>query len=344
MENSPVILKDKSRWIHGLDSIRFVLAFIVMLGHMPNPSNSIKYQHNLFIKSLMNLKGVMFCGPAAVITFFILSGFVIHFPNRNKESFDIKSYLVRRVFRIGLPLLVVVLIGNYFNLFNEIPIWSLYCELFYYALYPLLFKLKLSWYKQFVITFIISYAVIFSFNFDTLLSFIHQRNINYKPEYWELGVLLTTVIGLPCWLLGVVLASKVDHINYKVRFRTLVYYRVLIYLISCLLLVATFHFHLGYIFTLNIFALIAVKWIEKEIIYYKTHDYSRILEYMGRFSYSLYLWHKIIFVWLGLLALNSLVAYPIYFLLTVAIAYILYLVIEYPSHKAAVFFSGLIKK
>jgi peptidoglycan/LPS O-acetylase OafA/YrhL len=343
MENPVSELSEKSKWIHGLDSLRIVLAIIVMLGHMPGTIlNALKQNHFTFIS-------VMFCGPAAVIAFFILSGFVIHFPNRNKKTFDVKSYLIRRILRISLPLIVVVIVGSYFNLANTIPIWSLYCELIYYILYPLIFRVKLSWQTKFIISFIIAYAIIISLNFGSLLSFVHQRDINFKREYWELNnTFLTAIIGLPSWLLGVNIADKLDSYNRKVSFRNLILYRLAVYIVSSALLVAAFHLHLSYMLSLNIFALLAVVWIKKEIIYYRSNKYSQVLEYMGRFSYTLYLWHRIIFAGVSLLlsglVINVVPAYLAYPVLAMIFSYILYILVEYPSHKAAVALSKLVKK
>jgi len=73
--------------IKGLDSIRFLLAFTVLVGHMGLQFPDFSKLNNVYIINFLKLFGLIFNGPAAVIIFFILSGFVIHYPfvvNNNK--------------------------------------------------------------------------------------------------------------------------------------------------------------------------------------------------------------------------------------------------------------------
>jgi len=70
--------------VHGLDSLRAVLAFAVVLSHnglfplSPNPGSSAGI--GAIAKALY---GTSVNGAAAVIAFFVISGFCIHFPYRN---------------------------------------------------------------------------------------------------------------------------------------------------------------------------------------------------------------------------------------------------------------------
>ncbi|MEO6520478.1 MAG: acyltransferase family protein [Mucilaginibacter sp.] len=325
----------KYKWISGLDSIRFILALIVLLSHYPNPFLSFKDSHSLFLRIIPSISNVFYNGAAAVITFFIISGFVIHYPNRNKTSLNVVSFLIRRVIRIGIPLIIVELIGIYYKHQDLIPIWSLYCELIYYICYPLLFMIKISWTRKFQISFVIGLIIAVAFNYQSILSAFYHRDINYMGDYWYLGTLLTAVLGLPCWLLGVLLAERIDSLDYEISFITIMKYRIGVLFISIILLIVMFHFYISYIFTFNIFALLLVKWLEKEIVYYKTHNCSRILEYMGKFSYSLYLTHGLLRIFISLLIPYELATYLVYIVLAIFISYIIYLLIEYPSHKIA---------
>ena len=79
--------------IEGLDSIRFVLAFIVLVGHMGLPLPDFAYFDSVYLINLLKLFGLIFNGPAAGIIFFILSGFVIHYPFiENYNKFNIKKF------------------------------------------------------------------------------------------------------------------------------------------------------------------------------------------------------------------------------------------------------------
>lgn len=339
MNNQPITAGSKNNWIYGLDSIRFVLALIVLLSHLPNTFVNSATHKSTISQILITINHQMFCGPAAVITFFILSGFVIHFPNRHKEKFDVASYLVRRIFRIGIPLLIVVLIAIHFNLFNRVPVWSLYCELFYYVIYPVLFWIKVSWRKKLIVSFVVAFVIVISLDVNIFTAILTHSNNGYKFELWELGVLPTFFIGLPAWLIGVVLANKIDTLQYEVKFKSLLFYRFLVYSTSCALLVAAFHFHISYIISLNIFALFAVKWIEKEIVYYRNHNTNRIFEFLGRISYSIYLIHGLLITFLSLYIVHKAWSYPLYVLIPILISLILYYLVELPSHKLALYLS-----
>jgi peptidoglycan/LPS O-acetylase OafA/YrhL len=108
-------------------------------------------------------------GKEAVVVFFLLSGFVIHYSNKNSESF--KTYFIKRFRRIYGPVLIVFFLsvvlyyynnssfsgisglefignllmlqdfkgsqpGNWFNCFlGNSPLWSLSYEWWFYMLY-----------------------------------------------------------------------------------------------------------------------------------------------------------------------------------------------------------------
>ena len=137
-------------WVKGLDSLRFILAFIVLLSHYPNPYVIyLKSLNNFILNYLGSIVDSGFCGVGAVIAFFVLSGFVIHLPN-TKEFKNVYSYFTRRYIRIGAPLLIIGLLSLRLNCFEAIPIWSLYCEIIYYTIYPLLYwVVKNKWFKIF---------------------------------------------------------------------------------------------------------------------------------------------------------------------------------------------------
>src|SRR5437763_1136751 len=125
-----------SNWVNGLDSLRFILALIVLLSHLTNPwAATLKNLHLILMKVLISFLSVSFCVVGTIIGFYIISGFVIQYPNKT-EITNVKKFLIRRWLRIGLPLLVISYIGIRINHFDFIPIWSLYCELIYYTIYP----------------------------------------------------------------------------------------------------------------------------------------------------------------------------------------------------------------
>ncbi len=323
-----------NKWFYGVDSIRFALAFIVMLSHFDNLyAAALKHSSHLLARYAGYFLANAFDGTSAVIAFFIISGFVIHYPNKNGIP-NLAAFWIRRFLRILIPLAIILLIGTKFGHPEKTVVWSLYCELIYYALYPFLAMIAINWKTKFIIAYIAAGAAICIFARYDIVALFKQTNINYSGYYWQLNWFLTWLIGLPCWLLGVLIAEKTDKLK-QVSFKSVMLYRVLVYMISCFCCIGKFHLHISYILSMNIFALLLYKWIQTEIVYYKHHEPNRLLEKMGKFSYSLYLCHPLLYVILGLFITYNLVTYPIFILLTIMLSYCFYLTVEKPAHIIA---------
>ena len=331
-------MNNNKNWVNGMDSLRFVLALIVLLSHLENPYvAALKASNTLIGKLLAGFLANAFSGIAAVIAFIIISGFVVHFPVKDKPL-DVRKFLIRRWIRIGIPLMVLASVAIYNHKFSLIPIWSLYCELMYYTLYPFLRSIKLSWTMKLKIAYLIQVLIILILCQNDIKSLIYQQDINYFATYWQTGELITWLIGLPVWLLGVVIAEKIGPLSIKLKnitFIELTLYRLAIFTTSVILHVLKFHFFLSDIIALNIFALLMVKWIEREIIYYQIHNSFIILEYSGKFSYSLYLCHGLCVYFLSYFMNINVYNYPIFIALSLLMAYLVYLIVEKPSHELA---------
>ena len=323
-----------SRWFYGVDSIRFILAFIVMLSHFYNVyATALKHSSHVLLRGTGYFLANAFDGTSAVIAFFIISGFVIHYPNKNGIP-NLAEFWIRRFLRILIPLAVILIIGSQFNHPENAVVWSLYCELIYYALYPLIAKINLSWKNKFLIAYAIAALFICSFAWHDIIALIKQTNTNYQGYYWQSGPYLTWIAGLPCWLLGVLIAVHIDDIKLA-TFKSVMMYRLLVYLVSCFCCIGKFHLHLSYMLSMNIFALLIYKWLQTEIVFFKTNPSNPILEKMGKFSYSLYLCHPLLYVILRRFINYNIFTYPVFILLTIAFSYGFYLVIEKPGHKLA---------
>lgn len=331
-------MNNNKNWVNGMDSLRFILALIVLLSHLENPYvAALKASNNVVGKVLAAFLANAFSGIAAVIAFFIISGFVVHYPVKDKPL-NVRKFLIRRWVRIGIPLIIIAGAAAYFDKFVLIPIWSLYCELMYYTIYPLLRRIKLSWTIKLRIAYLIQVLIILILCQNDIKSLIFQKDFNYFATYWQTGSLLTWLIGLPIWLLGVLIAEKIGPLSIALKnitYRELMLYRLSIFTVSVILHVLKFHFFLSDIIALNIFALLIVKWIEREIIYYQSHNSFAILEYSGKFSYSLYLCHGLCVYFLASFMDISVYNYPIFIVLSLMIAYVTYLLIESPAHKLA---------
>ncbi len=163
--------------------------------------------------------------------------------------------------------------------------------------------------------------------------------VNFDKVYaWEFGW-NAWIIGLPTWLLGCLLAEKIRTGLFTSVHNSVLLWRVGGALISTGALLLVFHspVRVGYNITLNLFAIYAFFWIRAELIRYTKRGPWRIFEWMGIWSYSLYLIHNMVIA--GLKA-QHLIVNPILFwgLQVTAImgtSYLFYLVIEMPSHLLA---------
>ncbi|RKR82260.1 peptidoglycan/LPS O-acetylase OafA/YrhL [Mucilaginibacter gracilis] len=334
--NSGNIQRNTSReWFAGIDSLRFVCALVVLLGHLKNPVfDALKHSENKILKYSGFILGSSFVGIVAVIAFFVISGFVIHYPNKVKIK-NLKVYYFRRFTRVLIPLIIIKVIGSWFGNPENNVVWSLYCELIYYTIYPILCKVKTTWTTKVIAAYVIAFIVIAIGARNDINSMIHQRDLNYNGNFAQLGFSFTWLVGLPFWLLGVRLAENIDSLNEIISVHKIWFLRLSIYLLSVICLVLRFHFFVPYTLSMVLISFQVALWVEAEIRYYKTKRPIVFFENMGKFSYSLYFCHPLIItVLIALTPLNNY-TYLVYVLLTITCAYLFYLSCERPSHILA---------
>ncbi len=320
--------------IVGLDSIRFVCAFIVVIEHTwggfsfltgINKDTTIGRWSGFIFNSFIS-------GPGAVIVFFVISGFCIHFPYRNGAKIDYPTYYLSRYIRIVFPCAAIILVVNILSLFGILNvdaglsvIWSLVCELIYYTLYPGLswLKKRIGWTILLISTFAFAYALVL----------LLPGNGNYQGY----GYGLTWILGLPCWLAGCHLAEHYQ--RFASNTRHIWFWRVgfAFGLFVCQVLRFQSPISIGHQQSLNIFAIFVYFWLAREVNYFQRVKPVASFERMGRWSYSLYLSHtSAIAIFLGLdlqlfapLRAILLIAFILFF------AYCFYLIVEQPSHQLA---------
>lgn len=324
--------------IRGLDAIRFLCALTVLLGHYGPPLPEMLGEHATGLAKVA--RGVVSClfnGPAAVIVFFVISGFCIHFPQRSSLRVDAPSYFCRRLVRIGFPALLAVLLSvqmgeipqpPYFSIF-----WSIICEVIYYLLYPMLLSLR----RSFGWPVIITVASLMSVG----LWVTHVPEMREAQQSYLAFGHLTWLNGLPCWLLGCWLAE--NHTKPPVVSKAPIWcWRFGIIGLSVALRIAKFHVPsllASNCITLNLFAFVVCFWLRAEIDHHRTHAPSPLLEWCGRWSYSLYLTHALAPIWVGmLLAVSSaskVVLWSSWIATSLLFAWLFYLLVEAPSQKLA---------
>lgn len=217
-----------------LDGLRGLTALYVLLHHA-RLALTQSYQNGLAIhpekyewydKLLVYFFGLFKFGHEAVIIFFVLSGFVIHLKQANRDynfpDFKIVSYFKKRILRIYPTLLVSFLLCVFvdfliyqfivhdsgifskyslssflYNLFlvpdapiwgNNFPVWSLKHEWFFYVMYPLLLCLS---YKNPFLPLAIIILLYFSFFLGFNIPFIGPAA--YTLLVWTLGSILAVV-------------------------------------------------------------------------------------------------------------------------------------------------------
>ena len=159
-----------------------------------------------------------------------------------------------------------------------------------------------------------------------------------QAEYPKYGTQLNWLLGLPCWLMGCWLADAY-RAGRLTKFATWVWpLRGATWAAMSLCMVMRYHSPLGYPWTLNVFAILVTVWLAAEVTYFATHKPPAWLEWCGRWSYSLYLVHKlavIVYASLAIPNLGLIVGWSARFAFILAFSYLFYLICEKPAHNFA---------
>ena len=325
--------KSRQRHIPGLDSLRFLLAFWVMIAHVGiSPINDFLLARHT-PKSILGIYHCLFNGGGAVMAFFVISGFCIHLPFASGRPLHLGAFYLRRELRILPPVIAMFIIGYALGNYLFIDgIWSLVCEEVYYAIYPVLRPLiKRIGYKPILAGSIVVWGLM-------LVVWPGPKHL-----IWEDGYSLTWLLCLPVWISGAMLAEMFDT-SEKIEAVPKAYPRVRIwawrlgtFAVSAGLLLAAAHANASSQLTLIPFGLLACFWIKQEILFAFVNPPNGIFEKLGLASYSLYLCHPTVIKAIhpsGLGGMSTgqwLIAVPA----SLGCAALLYFIVERPSHNLA---------
>ena len=320
----------RSRRVAGLDPIRGVLALIVMLHHGALPP--VMYGYDATHAVLRKLK-ILFAwswnGQLAVVGFFLISGFCIHYPYI-RRPLPLAAFYLNRIIRLALPAAVAIVITwlarqrQPFQL-DGIPIWSLWSELIYYAIYPFVLPLLRQgrWKLVLTVAYVLAGCVL-------LRTAVHIR-------YTDFGVIGTAIVGFPVWLLGARLAEEIFHHRDKFRFPIKIsLLRGALFGVGGITLAIAYWGLVGLGWTLTAVSPLIYFWVREEIVRYGTLPEPRWLAVIGQFSYSIYLMHLVILGCLERFPLEKLggnLAWAIQVAAVLGGSYLFYCLVERPSHQ-----------
>ena len=330
----------ESQRVWGLDALRFIAALWVVFGHTGSFPLTEGIDRTNLIGFLINgAYGNLFAAVPAVIVFFVISGFCIHYPFRSPNTFELRPFLVRRYVRIAIPLVVAVGLARPYQvnlaLFQNSILWSLAAELIYYSLYPILRHLKerFGWMPIIIGSYVLAFCA----------TLTHPSALDYSP----FGIGLNWLIVFPCWLLGCLLAEvNFAAIDLKATPLQLWRWRLVVWALSSLCSVLRFHSPIGYPWTLNFFAIAVFFWLKTEISYSRGHKKVGLLEWAGTWSYSLYLMHMVAdvaYARLSPLNLGFNLNWLQKLLFILFFSYTFYFLVEKPGHLIARNLSNRVK-
>jgi len=316
----------------GLDSIRFFAAMWVAIAHgaaFPLRDSLIAIGFGEWLPR--SLDYLAFNGKAAVIVFFVVSGFCIHLPQARGEKLDLPVYLLRRFVRVGLPLVVATIaynaIGGEVSFLGRFVLWTLYCEMLYYALYPLALVAirRVGLLPIVMLSYLVAAIVVAIVDFEALTP---------RPfGFWD------WLVCYPAWLLGCLLSVRVSRDAPIPGSAAIWAWRSGLWLLSVLAIWLAHHstLRISYPVSLPLYAVAATLWLDREIRYYQHRRPVRLAELGGRGAYSIYLMHPIVLVLAGATTggLPPIVAWGAKATALLAGVWLFYGLIERPSHSLA---------
>lgn len=326
------MLSSSDKNVAGLDSIRFLAAMFVAFSHGANFPIADYVPAKVGIwAALVGLNNVAFNGVAAVMIFFVISGFCIHYRYAGGQPFLIVPFLWRRMLRIAIPAATAVILAYFLgaaaqNALNAV-IWTLYYEMIYYVLYPVLRIL----FGALTVSGCVACSIIISI---ALIAW------HWKVAYYqEFPVIYGWLVPFPAWLLGCLLAEIVAVRNIWNRECHIWLWRFAGWTYAASAQAYFFHgpIRVGLPALTLPFIIYAFFWLNREITHARFSGTSPILEWTGRWSYSIYLMHGIVLVYLA--PFGAVISPALLWITKLAViwagSYAFYLIVERPAQQFA---------
>lgn len=320
-----------------LDALRAVLALCVAIGHVGVfPLFGLAGQTDPFWDLLARGFRTVVFGPPAVIAFFVISGFCIHYPFAGGARLPAARFYARRYVRILVPIVGVLALAKFLLPETEIvgaksviwhsTLWSLVCEEIYYAIYPLLFAVapRVGWRNVVGAAFVASLATVWS--------------VYPAVEWSDVGILRSAMILLPVWLLGCYLAETIGTLEAGVSAASIWLWRCAAWATMWMAMLLHFHSSIHQTASGVAVGVVCYFWLRAEIAHSARQAPWALLVWAGKWSYSLYLVHAFAFAVMlryGLFDFDSRLGWLAGFGLILLASYGFYRLVERPSHLLA---------
>lgn len=299
---------------YWLDAIRFIAAFMVLLSHT---RNDFFCEYGNLPADQQGLPAFVFyligrLGHEAVIVFFVLSGFLVGGKtlDRIREgNFDVRFYAINRFSRIYPPLIISILFYYITCLFVKNEIWNwgtavgnilnlqgIVCE----SLVNPFWSLSYEWWF---------YIVLAAIGFSIVAEKWVYKMVGFLLICISISVFLVgemTIFYLSIWFLGA-LAYLLRPNNYSrsVFFLSLfgIVSGIALYQLSTDTRAFTFPIELNNTTLIELYMSFMTCLLIQQVILIKPSSkfsawVEKSLGYMGNFSYTLYLAHRIICMWI----------------------------------------------